>query len=403
MKSINVRLLYIIYNENLLHNGILRGQVIKLIEQLSQRNEIEEICILSFVNPMSLIKSRLAWRSLSSSLKSKGIRLKLSPMFFPVKWKFITTLLSLVHCLPILMITLLLGRFNVIHTRSYTAGLLGHLAQLLTGKIHIFDPRGPLPEEMVLNEIWLEGSYTFKFWKYIEQRIIMQSSSVVAVTPGWKKQFRRRGARKSVFIPNRADFDYFYSESISKPIPPKPIFLSIGEMNSYWNRPELVSKVYLRLKHKIPDLHLRLITRMEADFIQQKLSMLHINDNDWSLESFSPEEIPGKISGSSFGYITAKWHPDGNWPVKMAEYLACGIPLAVDEGADSAITNLVEKWDLGIVIRDNDESYLQKAVEIVDNMPEYRDRCRWFAKKYLDISRSADQYLRLYMQELRQK
>ena len=390
-----------IYNENLIHSGILRSQVIKLLERLSGRPEIEKICLLSFVNPNSLLKSRHNWKALEADLRLKGIKLKLSPMFFPIRWNYFTILLATLHCLPILFITSITGRYNVIHTRSYVAGFLGFLLKRITSKIHIFDPRGPMPEEMAQSGIWPKGSITFKFWKKTETIIIEQCSAVIAVTLGYKKQFIERDAKKSVFIPNRGDVGFFAKKSNSVSLSSTPRFLFIG---SAWNSLELIASRYLMLKGKIPNLQLQIITHADLNSVKQGLIKAGVNDIDWNLDSSTPEDIPVRIAGSSFGYlITSLQQSEGVWPVKMAEYLACGIPLVVEEAVGSHLTRLVRKHRLGIVISDNDDSFLQEAVEIVDNMPEYRYRCQTYAERHLDISRSADQYLRLYKQELKGK
>lgn len=401
MKSRKVRLLYLIYNENLLHSGILRSQVIKLLERLSERPEIEKICLLSFVNPNSLRRSKVAWNELSPYLESKDIELKLSPMFFPIRWNFLAILLATTYCLPILFFTSIAGRYNVIHTRSYVAGLLGQLLRQITGIIHIFDPRGPMPEEMAHSGIWRKGSRTYKFWKRAETKIITSCSAIIAVTPGYKQQFRERNANKAVFIPNRGDIEYFIKKSNSMVIGKRPRFLFIG---STWNSLDLIVSRYSILRSKIPELQLHIITHMDPNLVIQGLIKAGMGENDWKLESSTPEEIPEKISGASFGYlITSIKQVEGVWPVKVAEYLACGIPLAIEEGVGDHLTSLVRKWKIGIVVGDKDDSFLSEAVELIKIMPEYSERCREFAKKRLDISRSADQYLRLYKQELKRK
>ena len=74
-----VRLLYVIYGENLLYSGILRSQVRKMLLKLyrignsdvklmgDSNSKVEQIRLLSFVNPVSLVRERKKWKVESRS------------------------------------------------------------------------------------------------------------------------------------------------------------------------------------------------------------------------------------------------------------------------------------------------------------------------------------------------
>jgi len=281
-----------------------------------------------------------------------------------------------------------------------------------------------MPEEMAMNRFWPRNRSTFKFWKWVEQRILSSSEAVIAVTPYFKEKFIGQGARKVVFIPNRSDVAHFLSSSKSssaskfnqnsisknrtgidlsnlhsKSFKSSPVLIFTGEMDSVWYKPEQVAVHYLLLKREVPDLKLKLITRIDPEIIKNRIETAGVNSEDWSVEASFPSEIPSRICGASLGLILGL-RPTGNWPVKFAEYVAAGVPVAVERETGPHLTHEVEKWEIGVVIDESDPETYRKAAEVIVQRDEYTDRCQRYAVKRMDIARSAVQYIRLYRQVL---
>lgn len=401
-----VRLLYILYNENLIFSGILASQVRKLLILMSDHPEMDSIRLMSFVNPVSLIRKREEWRSLRTELAVKNIILLLRPMFIPLRWSWILTFPALLFCLLFVLFDNYRFKSNVIHSRSYGSALVGLMASLLTGGIHIFDPRGPLPEEFALNGAWRRGGSNYRFWKWIEGILVRNSNAVIAVTPYFKELFRKQGARKAVFVPNRGDVGFFLDQTAAEVQTGHPLMLFTGEMQAIWNNPDRVAKHYLKLKSIIPDLKLKVITRREREFVEKNMREAGMNDKDWIHVSSSPRDMPANMNGCSTGLILGQKITGDNfywtvWPVKFAEYVAAGIPVIVESNAGPQLIHEIEKYGIGAVIDENDTSSYHRAADLIKSSRDYRVICREYARRRMGISRSADQYIRLYRQELR--
>jgi len=399
-----VRLLYITYNENVLDSGILYNQVRGMLHKMTRRSDVEYVRLLSFISPRLYLRRRSGYKHLKGELRDKGIDFKVRLMPAATRWHWSAIPLMILACLPSLLMNLLTGRINMLHARSYGAGLLAFIASRVTGVRMIFDPRGPFPEEMVVNGIWDKKGTTYRLWKWLEINLIIRSNAVIAVSPLMKKQHKDRGAAKVLFVPNRADNSLF----CVRENPPRrndiaPVLLFTGEMDAVWNMPERVAGHFLCLKDVIPDLKLKLVTRRDPEFVQRGLEVAGVDNDDWLLEAAEPGEMPELIANSDFGLILGltRYRTGPLWPVKLAEYLLMGVPLVVEHTADVQITRFVKRWNLGMVVNKDDPESYDRSLEILEHRREFSERCVKYAELKLDLTHTAHQYARLYRQLLR--
>ncbi len=286
-----VRLLYITYNENVLDSGILHSQVRRMLHKMTRLPDVEYVRLLSFISPRLYLKRRSGYKHLKGELRDKGIDFKVRLMPVATRWHWSGIPLMIFACLPFLLTNLLTGRINVLHARSYGAGLLAFIAARMTHVRMIFDPRGPFPEEMVVNGIWNKKGTTYKIWKWLETSIITGSNAVVAVSPLMKRQHLDRGAAKVLFVPNRADISLFHVGNNTEYTDRAPVLLFTGEMDAAWNMPERVAIHFLRLKEIIPELKLKLITRRDLEFVRSGMEAAGVDNDDWFLEAAEPGEM----------------------------------------------------------------------------------------------------------------
>jgi len=398
-----IRLLYVTYNENVLESGILFSQVRKMLAEVVSRGEVEYVRLLSFISPRLWLRCRRGYSHLKVELRDKGIDFRVRLMPAAQTWPWPAVPVMVVFCLPSVIMNLISGGYNMIHARGYGAGLLGRIAARITGRRMVFDPRGPFPEEMIVNGIWNEGCISYKLWKRVESILIRRSQAVVGVTAYMCKLHLQRGAERTIFVPNRAD-----SEMFSAPVNPDskgrpPILLFTGEMDTAWYRPGLIADHFLRIKEVVPEIKLKLVARRGIENIEREFAAAGVEDDDWQIESVQPDKVPDCIAGSDFGLILGiapKFPGPQNWPVKLAEYLLMGVPLVVERTAGEHLTGLVRRWRLGMVVDKGDPASYQPAAEILRHRTEYAIRCQKFARLKLDLSHTARQYTRLYRQLL---
>ena len=382
-----IRLLYITYNENILESGILHGQVRRMLEYMAKRQDVEYIRLVSFISPRLWWQRRKGYERLVRQMADAGIDFRVQWMFAAQKWLWFAIPLIVGFCLPMTAIHLMKERFDVVHTRGYAAGLLGFISTRIVKVKFVFDPRGPYPEEMVGNRLWSKTGLTYRIWKAIEHLLICRGDAVVGVTPTFQEEFVRRGAKNTIFVPNRCDIDRFTpAANVDMTL------LFTGEMDSEWYNPRQIAKHFLRLKEIVPKLKLKLITRISPDFVRRELNLAGVSEDDWTLEASLPEEMPKRMASAGLGLIFAI-----RWPVKFAEYLAAGVPLVMVQG-EKHLTELVIKQHLGIVVDEDNPSSYQAVTELIQHRSEYADRCIRYARSNLDLTQTAAQYVELYQQ-----
>jgi glycosyltransferase involved in cell wall biosynthesis len=86
-------------------------------------------------------------------------------------------------------------------------------------------------------------------------------------------------------------------------------------------------------------------------------------------------------------------------PTKNGEYLACGLPLILNEGIGDSDA-LIDQWEAGVLIRDfTDEEFGAAAnkIEAMVAAPNAREKARSVAEQLFDLERvGGERYASLY-------
>ena len=400
------KLLYLTYHENVLGSGILYTQVILMLKRLRDINPHITIVLLSFMSPQSIWRHRRKFQYLKSDLESRNIKFITLPMLIPGSWNWMIQVFSILWSLPLLLIVHNYN-INVIHPRGFVAACLARCAKWIMDVKFLFDPRGPVPEEMLMNKVWQSKDATFKIWKRIENHLIENADGMIGVTPEFRDEYKSRGTKRSYFVPNRTDtarfklvVDGFRKTREFKPqdAPCKLIF--IGEMHSVWNDPQYVADHYSRLLQLFPDAELNLFTRAEITRLREIFRAKNLDQSKIIHRSCTPQEMPSAMQGASLGLIFLAVNVHSVWSVKIAEYLAAGIPIIMDKSLIGLPKRIILQEKIGVVVDKNDPKDYEIIRDILHNWKEWSDRCLNYSRKRLDIKSTARQFLRIYGQML---
>lgn len=397
-----LKLLYITYHENILRSGILYTQVIRMLENMRTYNGKMQIVLLSFMSPQLLWRERDCFRSLKRRLAGSDIRLIILPMLIPASWNWFFQTIILLWVIPVLIVVKHFG-CDIIHPRGYSAAGISLVISRLLGIPFLFDPRGPFPEEMVMNRRWKTSCLTFKLWKKTENRLIREAGSVIGVTPEFRDEYKNRGAARADFVPNRADVKRF-AEAVSAYRTSNEFdkaqdqceLLFIGELHAVWNDPALVARHFATLSRLRSGSRLKLLTRADFRRVEGILRGHGIEPEQVIHKSGTPQEMSQLMQGARLGLIFRAVDVVSSWPVKMAEYLAAGIPLLVDRTMVGLPVDIVRKNNLGFLASpDRDDDYIP-VKDIMNDWIRWSDRCIHYAQRRLDISSTSRQFLRIY-------
>jgi glycosyltransferase involved in cell wall biosynthesis len=305
------------------------------------------------------------------------------------------------------------NQIEMVHARSHIPALIALRLKKRLGIRMIFDVRGLMAEEYIDAGHWRSNSAAARMTKKMEARALSVSEGVVTLTDalweemqGWPSLKSRAVAHET--IPCCIDLESFrFDEAarISRRAElgvDRRFVLVYGGSIGGWYMTNQMATFFAGLKRKIPGAFFLWLTQGDRSIVDNAMTKVGLPAEDYAVRSVAPAEVPSWLSASDAG--VAFYRPGtsrlGTSPVKVNEYLACGLPVVVNAGigdSDAVITR--EK--IGALVRDfSDEEYERAADTLADfaECPEQtRQRTRAVAEKLFDVRRTGvERYARLY-------
>ena len=157
-----------------------------------------------------------------------------------------------------------------------------------------------------------------------------------------------------------------------------------------WYMTRETADFYGELKKKKPDAFALILTQSDPQLIQPLLEERGFTTADFLITQVAPPEIPLYLSAAdvAISFIKPCYSKQASSPTKNAEYLACGLPIIVNDGVGDT-TELTEADGTGVVINEfNAENYqvaLAKLETLLEDKNALSARCRESARKRFDL------------------
>jgi glycosyltransferase involved in cell wall biosynthesis len=163
-----------------------------------------------------------------------------------------------------------------------------------------------------------------------------------------------------------------------------------------WQLPEVVVDTAAKLASSDAAL---LVLSNAADHFAALARDAGLRDDRFMSRNATPSEIRSLLCAADVALLPRTPTPVNTVaaPVKFAEYLAAGVPVATVRGA-GAFAQKVDALGLGAVAEAPDPQQLASAVARILHVedPHRRARCRAAAEREYDLKRIASRYLQLY-------
>ncbi|MDI6784796.1 MAG: glycosyltransferase, partial [bacterium] len=332
--------------------GILRSQVETLLKQLSAKYPHELKFTLITVERWKDYRNQALKTSFRQEFEKAGIRViivpKLLPEFLRVETakrtffqRFWSTLAFLVDLNLLFLVTgytCIRYRIQIIHARSYVPGLIGLIYKWILRKKVIFDPRGLIPEELLLAQEWLETSWKYRVWKRIEHWLLKGADTVYVLSEPFAKHYQKIVPElKPLITPCCVDTTQFIYDAKKRAELRKKfgvddklvVVFTVGCFVPY----QLLDggiKLFQQIQKLQPNAVLLILTP-DKEQIQQYLESLGLRTLDLGLYIYNPQftEMPDYLLMSDIGLLVRvpSVISEVASPVKFAEYLACGVPV----------------------------------------------------------------------------
>jgi glycosyltransferase involved in cell wall biosynthesis len=236
-------------------------------------------------------------------------------------------------------------RPQIVHARSYLpAAVAKATAALSPGSRFIFDCRGLLGDEYVDSGHWARGSFRHRLIKVFERQLFSRAHGIVTLTDRLKHwlidEVHLVDASKPLeVIPCCVDLERFRYDPESRArsrarlgAGDRFVLAYSGTLGSYYCEEEM-AKLFASLRKLRPALF-AVFTRSSTDKLRAALRRENVPDEEVAVQPTPPTQMPAMLCGADAGvsFIEPWFSKIASSPVKVAEYLATGVPVAVNRG-----------------------------------------------------------------------
>ena len=294
-------------------------------------------------------------------------------------------------------------RAAVLHARSYLPAAITAVVGALLRRPFVFDMRGFLGEEYVEAGNWAPGDLRYRLLRRVERILLARAAAIVVLTHRAEErlrsepQFEPARVADITVIPCGVDLERFLPKPVRSPV---PTLIYSGTLGMWYLLDEMLG-VYARALALVPGLRFRIVNRNEHQLIHEAVHRLDVDPGAILVDGADFGEMPriladGHVAIALLRQVRSK---SGSSPIKIAEYLACGLPVVVNaELGDTA--DFVARYSAGHVVRAFTEGDLDRAADAVAHLisdPDARRNARRLAEREFDVRAGARAYRDIYV------
>jgi glycosyltransferase involved in cell wall biosynthesis len=309
------------------------------------------------------------------------------------------------------------NKIEMVHARAHIPAVIALALKRRFGVKIIFDVRGLMAEEYVDAEHWKAGGVPARLTKSMEARVLRAADGVVTLTDAlwqqmqtWPSVSGRSIAHQR--IPCCIDLDKFRFDEKERlarrtelKLGDRFVLVYSGSVGGWYMTGEMAA-FFATLKQKSQNAFFLWLTQGSREIVSSAMEQHGIGPDDYAVRKVSPVDVPGYLNVADAGI--AFYRPGvsrlGTSPVKMSEYLACGLPVVINVGVGDSDRLITEQKVGALVRRFEDADYAAAATMIrglTADPAEIRRRTRRVAEELFDLRQTGiELYARLYQDVL---
>jgi glycosyltransferase involved in cell wall biosynthesis len=300
-------------------------------------------------------------------------------------------------------------KVDLCHARGHVPALMGLWAGKLSHAKLLFDIRGFLPEEYVDAGNWPADGFLFRGLKRVERRLLTAADGFVVLTEKAQKiLFTDDELRPVQVIPCCVDLEKFVpSSGIDRDalraelgIGDRVVMVYSGGLGG-WYLSDAMADLFAEAHQQDPRSFALILTQSDPAGFTGSLRARGFSASDFLIRRVSPTEVPRFLSIADRGlmFIKPSYSKQASSPTKLAEYLACGLPVICNAGVGD-VDEVIETDRVGVLIRDFTPGDYREALARADALlreAEVAGRCRTSAEKRFDLAAvGGERYRSLY-------
>lgn len=314
-------------------------------------------------------------------------------------------------------------KVDILHTRSHVPALMAAIAKKLSSRKvkFIFDIRGFFPEEYVDAGNWKKNGLLFRAVKRVEQWLLQEADGFVVLTekareilfPESENKGFDKQQRPIEVIPCCVDLKRF--EQVNKVsretircelnVQNRFVIAYVGSLGTWYLADEMIDFL-ATARMEDSSVFTLILTQSDANLFRKRLLEKGFGKNDFYIAKVSPTELPRFLNASdvTLSFIKPCYSKLSSSPTKIAEYLACGLPIITNNGIGD-VDDFIIADNVGVVIDDfSRHSYFEgfnKIKELMNNK-DLTEHCRKSAENRFDLVKvGGAKYRNLYHRLLR--
>ncbi len=302
---------------------------------------------------------------------------------------------------------------ELVHARSHIPATIGLALKRRLGVKLIFDLRGLMAEEYVDAEHWRRNGAPYRATKLMERRILKRADAVVTLTEKiWPIIKEWEGLRNREVIhevvPCCADLELFkFNEQDRRErraelgLQDRRVLVYSGSIGG-WYETDRMADLFVEMANEKSNWHFLWLTTGPADLIRKLMMDRNIDASLYTIRAVASSDVPSYLSASDAG--VAFYKPAlsrlATSPVKLTEYLACGLPVIINSGIGDSDALVTREGIGALVTRWNQEEYAS-AIRVVEGLggvaEQTRKRSHEVAVELFDVRKvGVERYARLY-------
>ncbi|MEP1034897.1 hypothetical protein [Ekhidna sp.] len=342
--------------------------------------------------------SKAEKKELKKELKERNI------YWIPLRWhsgklKLIKKTWDALYGLLIILKYRLLG-YNRIVSLGTVSGSFAYIYSVLFRMRHYLYQYEPHSEFLKDMGIWSERSLSFQVLNWLEKRSGLYTEVIATGTIHMMNRLHKMGSKAQVFkIPSCVN-DQLFSFSKenrsqireSLQIVDRKVLIYVGKFGGIYFDQE-VFKLCKSILERDPTFFFLFLTPNDQDTIKSNFKQVGISEKNYYVSLVPYNEVYRYISASDIGLVSVPPLPSQKFrsPIKVGEYLCCGIPYIVCKGV-SEDDEYAKKEGVGVVLDNFEEVNIEKQfVEIEDLMKTdsriLRQKCRSAGLQYRGFSK----------------
>ncbi|MBU3632888.1 glycosyltransferase [Polynucleobacter sp. AP-Feld-500C-C5] len=390
-------------------SGLFKTQVLNKLAAISKKNKNYSIDLICINRPWKLLSHINTLFMCRNFIRQNNININI--IYIPFMLPLRNALKSLIYTkfvkfyLYIWLVILRIKRYKLIHVRSY---LPMFSLSNFNHKNLIFDTRSIWIDENISTGDLIEGSTVHKYLLGEERKCLISANQICVVSKPMIQHYENKVKNLAInLIPISFDqgsfsFDVLKRQSIRSKyqLENSYVFVYLGSFGQSGVNTQSLIKLFNSIL-KIDNSKLLLLTAENNKTVSNLLGKIEADTSKVILIEPTFSEISGYLSAADIGLhaLPNQIDSDSRLGTKVIEYLACGLPVIVNENVGAASRLLLENRLGSVINLDSNLTHYQEALKELIGLN--RSAIEDFAVKNFSSTKIADDYLRIYLKALK--